>query len=287
MKKTFRKVGCAALAVCSLAVGAMTFTSCTTSRPEVEMQLSFNGETYTLQYTLYRKMAPNTVNHFLALAQNGYYDGLCVHNYTDSKWYTGGYSYDAATEVDGGLTYRAYFDTVAAYQNFPVGIWKDEEKTAPTYTLYGEFSANDTTMQNGDFLAQSFGALTMYYTAKEAENNFVYVQRVQGDGLAYKDYKYNSATSLFSISMTDASADSNYCTFATLNSGSVETLETLQSAVSEYISTTYGEEGGSFTNEITMEVSEDDFYVSNDGLTETYAVPEQPIVIQSVKVKKY
>ena len=87
--------------------------------------------------------------------------------------------------------------------------------------------------------------------------------------------------------MTDASADSNYCTFATLNSGSVETLETLQSAVSEYISTTYGEEGGSFTNEITMEVSEDDFYVSNDGLTETYAVPEQPIVIQSVKVKKY
>ena len=72
MKKTLKKLGCTLLAVCSMAVGAVSFTSCTTDRPQVEMQIEFNDQTYTLNYTLYRKYAPNTVNHFIALAENNY-----------------------------------------------------------------------------------------------------------------------------------------------------------------------------------------------------------------------
>ena len=47
-----------------------TMTACETSRPEVQITLSFQGEEYELDYTLYRKIAPATVAHFLALADN-------------------------------------------------------------------------------------------------------------------------------------------------------------------------------------------------------------------------
>ena len=69
MNKIFKKVLCATLATATLAGGAIAFGGCTTNRPEVEMQISFNGKTYTLEYQLFRKLAPNTVEHFLVLAE--------------------------------------------------------------------------------------------------------------------------------------------------------------------------------------------------------------------------
>ena len=167
MNKIFKKVLCATLATATLAGGAIAFGGCTTNRPEVEMQISFNGKTYTLEYQLFRKLAPNTVEHFLVLAENGYYNGVCVHDYTSSKWYTGGYTYDAAKEETGGLVYKDYFSIVSAYENKDfVSVWKDSEKANPTYTLYGEFSANGMKMDKGDFLSQSFGSLSMVYEDK-------------------------------------------------------------------------------------------------------------------------
>ncbi|MBQ8428267.1 MAG: peptidylprolyl isomerase [Clostridia bacterium] len=285
MKKTLKKVGCAALALCTLAAGTVSFTSCTTDRPEVEMQLSFNGETYTLYYTLYRKYAPNTVNHFLALTENGYYDGLCVHNYeANAKLYTGAYTYDESVSENGGLVYKKYYDEVQTYKNFPIGVWRDQDKETPTYTLYGEFENNNFKVENGSFLSQSFGALTMYYTQKEEEENYVYVQKISEDKVVGRDYAHNSATSMFTISLTATAADKNYCTFATLDNTDV--LQSLKTAVEEYANN-YDADEGSFTVSKTVEVSEDDYYVGEDGLTETYYIPESPIVIEYVKVNKY
>ena len=103
MKKAMKKILCGALCLTACLGSAFSFSACETSKPEVEMEIEFNGNTYTLEYTLYRKIAPATVNHFIALAENGYYDGLCVHNYTSSKMYTGAYKYE-----NDNLVYQKY-----------------------------------------------------------------------------------------------------------------------------------------------------------------------------------
>ena len=157
---------CAALAGVSVFASAMMFSACTTSHPKVEMKIAFHGETYTLEYKLYRKRAPSTVQHFLELVEHGYYDGLCVHDYNSSseKLYTGGYTYDANQTADGGLVEKNYFDIVKDW-NMTQTVWDINDKD-PVYTLYGEFSDNGFSVENGA-LKQSYGSLTMYYTPKE------------------------------------------------------------------------------------------------------------------------
>lgn len=286
-----KKVFCAVLAGVSVFGSAAMLGGCTTNHPEVEMQIAFNGKTYTLEYTLYRKFAPNTVTHFLQLAENGYYDGLCVHDYADNKLYTGGYAYDKSQAEDGGLVYKSYFDTVKAYENYAHSVWADTEKKVPTYTLYGEFSSNNVKVQNGGFLKQEFGSLTMYYTDKSSNDDTVIVEKIDGSGTDSKEYRYNSATSLFYIHLgSPSSANSKYATFAKLAEDSVEELEELQSAITEYIETAYGSETSpesSFAPLVEIAVDEDDPYVGDAALVATYCVPEEPIVINYVKVLKF
>ena len=92
MKKSLlKKIACCACAATASVVSLATFASSETSYPKAEIKVSFEGETYTLTYELARKLAPSTVRHFIELADNGFYDGLCVHDYSTSKWITGGY----------------------------------------------------------------------------------------------------------------------------------------------------------------------------------------------------
>lgn len=293
-KKVLKKtVGAALLGACVVA-SAVSFTACTSSHPEVEMKISFDGKTYTLEYELYRKIAPSTVQHFLDLVEGGFYDGLCVHDYTDTKWYSGGYTYDAAkTDEDAGLTEIDYFEKVKGLK-LTQTVWHDKDKEDPTYTLYGEFSNNGFKVTAGA-LKQSFGSLTMYYTEKTDVVASVYAKRSDGgknaDGQTedWKDYKYNSATSLFYISMSTATsaASASYCTFATLKSGSKDSLTDLKEAVADYIEE-QGEEDEdySFTSKSYIPSDLGDRYVET-GTTVSYSVPTEPIVIQSIKIKKY
>ena len=224
-KKIFKKIACSALAAISVFGCAGTFTACKTSNPEVKMQIEFNGETYTLKYKLYRKIAPKTVEHFMWLAENGYYDGLCIHDYdaTALKMYTG--AYVATADKENGLEYKEYYKTIMSYEDidsFPHSVWKDSKKTAPTYTLYGEFwEGNSFKVKNGN-LKQSFGSLTMYYTPKTDCVAEVYVERASDKKTDPKLYRYNSATSLFYITFSNSTtANNNYCTFATLKSSPI------------------------------------------------------------------
>ena len=280
MFKNLKRFISTALAITSVCACTATLTACETPHPEVELTLSFNDETYTLDYVLYRNITPATVNHFLALAENKYYDGLCVHDYRSDALYTGAYSYESEK-----LVYKNYFDTVASY--IPQTVWFDDEKANPTYTLYGEFESNNFSVENGD-LSESFGALVMYYSDKNTESE-VYVQRNQDGKLAPRAYEKNSATSQFFISLNEKTAANNdYCVFATLKEGSVSVLEDLQTAIADYITDTYGEgEEDEFVTETRMEIDEDDLVLGGNGSLVSYDVPNEPIVVTSVKVKKY
>lgn len=289
-KKTMKRITCGALALASVAACGSTLAACETSHPEVEMVIEFEGETYTLDYTLYRKVAPTTVNHFIWLAENGYYDGLCVHDYDadNLKMYTGAYSVATEEDDEDGLAYKDYYDFVknsSDYGNFPHSVWRDEDKTMPLYTLYGEFESNKVTVENGA-LKESFGTLTMYYNSKTTIER-VYGKRVDGeDGeVSKREYKYNSATSMFYISMvTTETATSDYCTFAKLDEDSVSVLEDLQAAINAYVGE---EEDDEFTSAHTVRVDEDDMIVGETVKEVKFDVPNSPIVIKSVKVTKY
>ena len=286
--KVLKKVITAALASACVCSQAAVLSSCTTDHPEVKMKLAFNGKTYTLEYELYRKIAPSTVKHFMELAEGKYYDGLCVHNYSDSKWYMGGYSFDEAQEDNGGLVEKNYFEAVQGLK-LTSTVWQDEDKKNPTYTLYGEFSNNGFKVKAGA-LQQSFGSLTMYYTSKTDVVGKVYAKRSDGKGVDLKDYKLNSATSLFymSVSTATSAASSSYCTFATLKDDSKDKLEDLKEAIANYIAAQKEENEEFAFAPVVDEIPSDlgDSFIEG-GEERTYSVPVEPIVIQSVRVTKY
>ncbi len=289
MKKVCKKLLYTTLALGCVVASATTFVGCTTDRPEAEIKIAFNDKTYTLEYTLYRKIAPATVSHFIKLADEGYYKNLLVHDYADNKMYTGGYEYKA-DDLDGSLALKHeknYFEIVSKYQSFPATVWDDENRTIPTYTVKGEFAKNNFTVQNGA-LKQSYGALTMYYTPKDTGE--VTVKRADGGYNKNVSYEYNSATSLFSINLsTTESSDTAYCTFAKLSAESKATLEKLQKAISSYISTlgTDEEAQNQFTQDVKVHINEYDPIMGNTKDQDTYKVPVKPIVIKSVKITKY
>lgn len=287
-KNVLKKVITTALVGACLCSPVAMFSSCTTDHPEVKMKISFNGETYTLKYELYRKIAPSTVKHFLELVEEEFYDGLCVHNYSESKWYMGGYEYDADNEDNGGLVQIDYFEKVKDL-GLTATVWQDKDKERSTNTLYGEFSSNGFKVKAGA-LDQAFGSLTMYYTSKADVVGKVYTKRSDGKGIDLKDYKLNSATSLFymSVATTTSAASSNYCTFATLKSGSKDNLKDLKEAIADYIEAKR-EDDEDFDFAPTIEEIPSDAGDSfiDGGEERTYSVPVEPIEIVSIRVTKY
>ena len=281
----FKKIISCALALSATLGCASLLTACETSHPEVKMTVSFEGETYELDYKLYRKVAPATVKHFLYLADNGYYNGLCVHNYgDDSRMYTGAYRFDAnMTEEDGGLVYQKYYDIVKEYGDFPFTVYSNSSKSEKLYTLYGEFSKNDFSVENGN-IKESFGSLSMYYTDKTEDDATVYVEHPEAGASKGRSYKYNSATSQFFISLTTSEkSNANYCTFATLDEDSEDELKALQAAIDAYIA-----ENEDNSKEIAVKVDEDEEYLDEDYVSEAfYTVLASPIVINKVEVKKF
>ena len=295
-KKTMKKMVCGVLAISSVVACAGTMTACETSHPKVEVQIEFNDKTYTLDYELYRKIAPSTVSHFLWLADNGYYDGLCVHNFetgTYQRMYTGGYTVNAENEVE----YKNYYDVIKGYANyaqFPTSVWMDEAKENPLYTLRGEFTNAKFSVDKGA-LKETFGSLTMYYHEKDTKDK-VYVPYAKSEKegeMARREYKYNSATSLFYISLYQGSmSNAGYCTFATLDEDSVEVLESFQEDLNEYVQDEYATSDADaklsdFTSSQYVYVDSDDQVLGDKEKKVTFNVPNAPIIIKKVAVKKY
>ncbi len=268
------------LATTAVVGGVGMMTACETAHPEVCIVISFEGKDYELNYSMSRKLTPATTAHFLKLVEEEYYTNLCVHNYADDRMYTGAYSYDANEENNGGLVYKKYYDVVKNYENFPVSVYTEDDVT--TYNLCGEFSDNHFEWEKGEALKETFGSLTMFYTDKKSNEDRVSVQHPDTEGRLMRDYKENSATSQFFISLTTTEkSNTKYCTFATLDEDDVETLESLKTAITNYL--TDNEDG---KEEFTLNIDEDDAYVGESNHTATYNVLASPVVIKSVKITK-
>ena len=301
MKKNFLRRAVAVGATALIAVSSVAmFAGCTTSNnPEVTITYTFNGKDYAVDYVLSRVDAPKTVQHFIELADAGFYDGLVIHDYQDYTLKTGGYELE-----NGQLVEVDYLTTVKALEadgaSFTQSVWADEERTIPLYSVYGEFSANGVEQENGKEYVHSEGALVMYYTPKKGQGGTdeqVWVQRADGgvdnDGNEYQrlGYEYNSITSLF-YTFTGESrteSDSVYCVIGKAKNYTEQMEEGLLAAITEYEDTL--EEEDSFTTELKNQpLNRYDYFrnVQTAGLTADYAAPIlMPIIVKSVKVTKY
>lgn len=269
-----------------------------TDHPEAKITVSFNEETYVFEYTLYRNMYPQTVQHFIELASNNFFDNTIIHDYETNYWYGGGYSYVADGEngytksyEDGNLL-DEYIKDNSLESKYYNDMFKGGKLTPSVYlehiggnyqtalaTLIGEFSSNNHTIEK-NALTSGYGNLSMYYTSKTTTKH-VYLDKTGTDGTLLGDYKYNSATSIFRIQVgSGTSTDSTHAVFGVLKDTTV--LDDLVEAIEDYID----DLDGDFTKNCTANV---DLYdeVEEGGVTDTYTMTKLPIVIQTVKVTKY
>ncbi|MBR7099595.1 MAG: peptidylprolyl isomerase [Clostridia bacterium] len=311
LNKTIKRAVCFLFAAIMVVSTACMFGSCTSANPKVTLTVSFNSKTYKIEYKLYRKFFPQTVQHFIELAESGYYDGLCFHDYQDSVgMFTGGYEYDAAQAGDPetrGLVEREYFSyleehNVELTQTVYKPVAAGKVPTEGTNTVVGEFKSNHYEIENNDKKYGSLkdGALVMYYTDKsEADSTQVTVKRnsktaqvgddweKDAEWYSTKGYAKNSATSLFYISsVTENAVNQDYCVFGEpYNEAAQEKYEELMTAITKYIKDVEANGENSFVQETEpMLVDTEDWFYRSYKLEATYKVPMAPIILTSVKV---
>ena len=313
-----KKIKCA-LMTCALAVivaFSVAFPACSlkSNHPRAKITVSFNSVSYEIEYTLYRNMYPQTVQHFIELADSGFYDNMIVHNYTTSTdWFTGAYGFNSSHE-EGTLTYedayasgatalreylsanskeQAYYNLAAEGALTPT-VYKKvgyDEKGKPKPedalpTLIGEFSANDHKIENNALTATT-GALKMFYYEKEVPNKQVAIVTGSNQILEHS-YQYNCATSVFTMQVGSSSSYSaeKYCVFGDLkNDSAKETLNELLDAIADYLDNE-GWTTSSFTTSVSTAVDELDTY-SNPKDEVKFAIPRIPLIIESVKITKH
>ena len=275
MSKKIKKL-CAAVALAALVgVSTVAFPACGTSKhPTAKITIEFNEETYVIEYMLYRNMYPKTVQHFIELADEGFYNNMIVHNYTESDWITGGYSYNGiyyeydsakgeevpietkysdsfssslmADYLDRNNKESAYYD-LANKGAFSASVYKGsipdfddngDAKISSEYalpTVIGEFSANNHKIEDNKGLTADYGTLKMFYYKKDGDSVFV---KNSFNQILYADYSYNCATSLFALQVNPSSAynANNYAVFGKLkNDKAQDHLEDLTDAISDYV----------------------------------------------------
>lgn len=303
--KRLAHIACAAL-IAGTAYCVTFMAGCTNAHPEAQITISFDEQDYVLNYKLYRNMYPQTVQHFIELAKNGFYDGTIVHNYQSNYLYGGGYNY----EVEGDLTYEQaykagkegdsetmldYYEAASKEKEYATLADPANGKITPSVyttinngeyvdpldTLIGEFSSNQHKIDNGA-LKQTYGCLTMYYTAKSSDavkNKRVYLNKSGSAFGVQGDYTYNSATSLFRIYTSNPQTPSSlsaYCIFGTLMN--TDALDSLKSAISAKSIT---------TKSVKIYVDNEDRFLGANSNEATYSMASTPIVIKTVKVTKY
>lgn len=306
-KKLYR-MGAVALTAALSAGVLMAFAGCTTNDPELTITYTFNGKDYAVDYVLSRTDAPQTVKHFIELADAGYYEGLCVHDYNSNFLYAGGY-----TVENGDLVEVDYFDKVEKLEEekgitFTQSVWqaagsqKAPEKGKGLYTVYGE-QEGKVEIEYGRTYRHTQGALVMYYSDKgDKVTERVTISRADGgeatDGktLQYENYVLNSATSLFYTYLSPSSSpntelDKKYCVFGMAKDYSGQIENGLLKAIRDYIGEHDEDEDFSFTTtqeNVLLNQYERFESVKKSAYTATFETPlDMPIVIKSVKVTKY
>lgn len=291
------------LAAVVLVTCACLFVGCESNYPKITVTISFNDnntdteDEYVLTYKLYRKLYPQTVAHYLELAEAGYYDGTVIHDYQSSRMIGGGYTYEDMTASDVDELQSLDYDgaTKDADGNITlknISVWTDKALTEATNRLYGETSNNGFSVENGTGLTNSYGALSTYsYIAKENSALSVFGKATGGGTAREVRYTNNSVTSLFSIyTGASGSSDSANCVFGVLaDTDSSTRFSELMTAITDYVAAQQEtDEDFSFTQakedvRIEDEFAEGGYYEVDSG----FAVPVVKIVIEQIKVIKY
>ncbi len=295
MKNILKRV-VVAVAAMAVVMSVPLMSGCESSHPEAVITISYNGTEYELQYKLYRNMYPQTVRHFIELADAGFYDNTIIHNYSSSYLYGGGYTYnvegyesDYETDYeDGDGAMREYFEANSKeaeyYALFESGaltpsVYKDyieDHYIEALPTVIGE--VGDTHVIQNGALTGSFGALRMYYSSKDLdEGDVVYLDKDGNeDGTIFDDYLEHSATSMFSIQTTTSSGSTSYCIFGELIE--TDTLSELTSAISSASTLTVS----------NVEIDLYDQIISSRYTNyDSYTVTSIPIIVVSVRITKY
>ena len=293
MKKLHRILSLVSAAVVSAAAFAM-FAACDSAEPEITITYNFLGEDYEVDYTLSRKGAPQTVQHFIELADAGYYDGTCIHHYVDDAFlYGGAYVWDEETE---SIVEKDYYSEVKDL-NLTQTVYtlgENGKRGDPLYTVRGEFEANGVE-GNTKTLSHTQGALVMFYTGKG--NSSVRVGSIRSDGGDYQEgdyYKYNCATSMFYTftgAGTRTELDKYYTVFG--RTSNFSQMQDLLDAIQDYIDTLGSADA--FVDSGRYYINEHDPYdavtgsttFSGENISSTYNVPVEPIIVKSVEVTKY
>ena len=294
MKKTFIRI-LAATAAAAVAAAVPFMSGCASSHPEAVITISYDGTDYQLNYKLYRNMYPQTVQHFIELADAGFYNNTIIHDYGASYFYGGSYSYNAEgyesdyetdfEEGEGAM--REYFENNSKEQEY-LNLFNDGKLTPSVYldylggykdalpTVIGEVGETHV-IQHGA-LQGGFGALRMFYSDKDLSDDSVdysvYLDKDGNeDGSLIADYLQHSATSVFSVQTSTATGSTQYCIFGQLTD--TPPLTDLISAVSSSTSLTVS----------NVEVDLLDHFVGGSNY-DSYTLRSQPIVIKSVQITR-
>ncbi|HBN12860.1 MAG TPA: hypothetical protein DD415_04505 [Clostridiales bacterium] len=311
------------LAILSLALAGLVGVSAATSactvktkHPRVKISISFLEETYDVEYTLYRNMYPQTVQHFIELADGGFYDNTIIHDYKNNDWLGGAYSYNAVVtsgdneiQTDYSAAYTSgslaeYLENnckeAAYYDMFEAGkftpsvfkrtVYNDKgdpevDSADALATLIGEFSENDHKIESGA-LSASYGALKMMYYEKGDSNQKVTIKNSFGELLEH-DYRYNCATSVFTMQMGNSTSYSatKYCVFGELrNDSAKKALQSLTDAIADYVDTI-----SKFTTTVDTKVDTLDRFAEDDGrdIEKQFTLTSVPLIVKTVEVTKY
>ena len=297
------KIAALLISVLLVLTAAFAFVGCETKRPEISIKLSFNGQTYEMEYKLYRNMYPQTVAHYLELIDMGYFNGTVIHDYQSDRMVGGGYEYKGEDfsrndlQADNYAAVLKDYDAATKDENGNVtleniSVWADKNKEIAYNTLYGEGTQQMKVVNNG-LDNNVFGALGTYYYTPLQDNGAdkVWIQKNEGGEMIERSYCYNSATSMFYLYTGSSGSNPEFCIFGLLkDSDDQETFQSLLDAIEEYTLETLngGDEEGTeeFTTEVPM-VIEDEYWGESSYENVTFNVPKAQIVIESIKVLKY
>lgn len=297
MNKIFKRI-VVAVATMAVITSVPLMSACESSHPEAVITISYDGVEYELHYKLYRSMYPQTVRHFIELADAGFYDNTIIHNYASSYIYGGGYSYevteyesDYETDFEEGEGAMREFLETHSKESLYYSLFTSGRLTTSVYRDYIDGSyigalpsvigeVGDTHVIQHGALTGGFGALRMYYSDKSdllEEGDVVYLDKDGNeDGAIFDDYAEHSATSIFSIQTSTSSGSSSYCIFGELLE--TQPLTDLISAISS----------GSTLSVSSVAIDEYDPIVGERGTnTTTYAVTSLPIIVLSVEITRY
>lgn len=268
---------------------------------------------FTLEYTLYRNMYPQTVKHFIELSKAGFYNNMIVHDYYAGEWVTGLYNYEGyqeySTAIENSGSMSDYFDDYSKDGEY-IALFNKSALTASVYgnidlngnkqvvnkkyalpTVMGEFKNNiNQEIQHGALTSTS-GCLKMIYypesASSDASDKKIYVTPTS-DQIIQADMKYNSATSAFAVQLGSSSYSyTDYCIFGKVTNE--DALNKLKKAVEDWFAELSDNSSDHYVTSsanVAAYVPKKDGGFDTDSVSTSFNAPKTAIVIKSVKITK-